>query len=112
MWSLFQIASTPGAHRLACFYFSPFISEAASGSKVQTGCRLDGDLNCHCESDKVLICPAGSERLDITRDKCAVERKWQDAGGDKMPSATVVGFSPPTPSSAVITADQQLIKMN
>lgn len=112
MWSLFQIASTPGALRLACFYFSPFISEAVSGSEVQTGCRLDGDLNCHCESDKVLICPPGSERLDITRDKCAVERKWQDAGGDKMPSATVVGFFPPTPSSAVITADQQLIKMN
>lgn len=53
---------------------------------------FDGDLNCHCESDKVLICPPGSERLDITRDKCAVERKWQDAGGDKMPSATVVVF--------------------
>lgn len=63
--------------------------------RSKLACRLDGDLNCHCESDKVLICPAGSERLDITRDKCAVERKWQDAGGDKMPSATVVGFLPP-----------------
>lgn len=55
--------------------------------KKKTGCRLDLDFNCHVKSDKVLICPPGTERLDITLDKCAVEQKWQEAGEDKMPSA-------------------------
>lgn len=68
---------------LACFKFSACF-EAVSGFKAQTG-----DSNCHFESDKVLICPPGTERLDITVDKWAVEQNWQDAGEDKMPSAKV-----------------------
>lgn len=52
----------------------------------------------------VLICPPGTERLDITLDKCAVEQKWQDAREDKMPSARVFSLS-------VIIAAQQLVKI-
>lgn len=78
--------------RLAGFIFSACF-EVVSGCKAQTGCRLDWDSNCHFESDKVLICPPGTERLDITVDKWAVEQNWQDAREDKMPSAIV--FFPP-----------------
>lgn len=74
--------------RLAGFIFSACF-EVVSGCKAQTGCRLDWDSNCHFESDKVLICPPGTERLDITVDKWAVEQNWQDAREDKMPSASV-----------------------
>lgn len=74
------------AFGLATFIFSTFFEEA-SGWKAQTGSGLDWDFNCHVKSDKVLICPPGTERLDITLDECAVEQKWQEAGEDKMPSA-------------------------
>lgn len=90
--------------RLACFIFSTCF-EVVSGCKAQTGCRLDWDSNCHFESDKVLICPPGTKRLDITVDKWAVEQNWQDAGEDKMPSARVLF------SLSVITAGQQLVKI-
>lgn len=53
----------------------------------------------------MLICPPGTERLDITVDKWAVEQNWQDAREDKMPSARFSFFSP------VITAGQQLVKI-
>lgn len=76
------------AFRLDGFIFSTCF-EVVSGFKAQTGCRLDWDSNCHFESDKVLICPPGTERLDITVDKWAVEQNWQDAREDKMPSARV-----------------------
>lgn len=91
------------AFRLAGFIFSTCF-EVVSGFKAQTGCRLDWDSNCHFESDKVLICPPGTERLDITVDKWAVEQNWQDAGEDKMPSARVFFLS-------IITAGQQLVKI-
>lgn len=52
----------------------------------------------------MLICPPGTERLDITVDKWAVEQSWQDAREDKMPSARVFFLS-------VITAGQQLVKI-
>lgn len=76
------------AFRLAGFIFSTCF-EVVSGCKAQTGCRLDWDSNCHFESDKVLICLPGTERLDITVDKWAVEQNWQDAREDKMPSGRV-----------------------
>ena len=53
----------------------------------------------------MLICPPGTERLDITVDKWAVEQNWQDAGEDKMPSARVFFFL------SVITAGQRLVKI-
>lgn len=53
----------------------------------------------------MLICPPGTERLDITLDKCAVEQKWQDAGEDKMPSARVFY------SLSVIVVGQQLVRI-
>lgn len=74
--------------RLAVFIFSSCF-DIASGCKAQTGHRLDWDSNCHFESDKVLICPPATERLDITVDKWAVEQNWQEAREDKMPSARV-----------------------
>lgn len=52
----------------------------------------------------MLICPPGTERLDITVDKWAVEQNWQDAWEDKM---TSVSFSP----LSVITAGQQRVKI-
>lgn len=76
----------------------------ASGWKAQTGCRLDWDFNCHFKSDKLLICPPGTERLDIVLDKCAVEQKWQEIGEDKMPSATSFFFL------SVVTAGQQPVE--
>lgn len=70
------------------------------------------ESNCHFESDKVLICRPGTERLDITVDKWAEEQNWQDAREDKMPSARGFFFFFPslTPLS-VITAGQQLVKI-
>lgn len=51
----------------------------------------------------MLICPPGTERLDISVDKWAAEQSWQDAGEDKMPSATAF--------LSVTTAGQLLVKI-
>ncbi len=56
--------------------------------------ELDWESNCHFLSDKVLICPGGKERLDVSVDKWTQGQSWQGAAGDKMPSATGLYFYP------------------
>lgn len=56
--------------------------------------EFDWESNCHFQSDKALICPAGNERLDVSADKWTHDQSWQGGAGDKMPPATGLYFYP------------------
>ncbi|KAF5897705.1 Uncharacterized protein DAT39_012585, partial [Clarias magur] len=55
------------------------LRQSLSSEDLHRAAAFDWDSNCHFESDKVLICPTGSERLDISVDKWAQGLSWQDA---------------------------------